>query len=249
MAANKTYEFKLVVLGDTSTGKSSIILRFVRGQFSDYQESSVGAAFLIQTVPVQDCSVKFVIWDTAGQERYHSMAPMYYRTAAAAIVVYDITSQESFHRAKSWVKELQRQGSPDIVMALIGNKIDREEEREVAAADAKQYADDNTLYFMECSAKTNINVREVFLAIARQLPKGDDIYDDNCFILDEDLYIPDRRNVGICNCNIISSIWSCFIDSLDCLCSDNNTAAKKPKPLSFPTIEEKEIQYEKTSIQ
>lgn len=79
--------------------------------------------------------------------------------------------QESFHRAKSWVKELQRQGSPDVVIALAGNKIDRDEEREVGAADAKQYADDNSLYFIETSAKTNVNVRELFLAIARQLPK------------------------------------------------------------------------------
>jgi small GTP-binding protein len=120
---------------------------------------------------VADCTVKFEIWDTAGQERYHSLAPMYYRGAAAAIVVYDITSQESFQRATSWVKELQRQGSPDVVIALSGNKIDREEEREVAAADAKQYADDNGLYFIETSAKTNVNVRELFLAIARLLPK------------------------------------------------------------------------------
>lgn len=91
------------------------------------------AAFLTQTVPVSDCTVKFEIWDTAGQERYHSLAPMYYRGAAAAIVVYDITSQESFARAKSWVKELQRQGSPDVVIALAGNKIDRDEERKVSA--------------------------------------------------------------------------------------------------------------------
>merc|ERR1712154_677710 len=108
---------------------------------------------------------------------YHSLAPMYYRGAAAAIVVYDITSQESFHRAKSWVKELQRQGSPDVVIALAGNKIDREEEREVAAADAKQYADDNSLYFIETSAKTNVNG----------------------FILDEDSYQPDPKKGGCCN--------------------------------------------------
>ena len=87
------------------------------------------------------------------------------------IVVVLCVVQESFHRAKSWVKELQRQGSPDVVIALAGNKIDRDEEREVGAADAKQYADDNSLYFIETSAKTNVNVRELFLAIARQLPK------------------------------------------------------------------------------
>jgi len=199
MAANKTYQFKLVLLGDTSVGKSSIVIRFVKGQFSEYQESTIGAAFLTQTVPVQDCTVKFEIWDTAGQERYHSLAPMYYRGAAAAIVVYDITSQESFHRAKSWVKELQRQGSPDVVIALAGNKIDRDEEREVGAADAKQYADDNSLYFIETSAKTNVNVRELFLAIARQLPKEPSTNaEDSGFILDEDDFKPESSSGGCC---------------------------------------------------
>jgi len=200
MAANKTYQFKLVLLGDTSVGKSSIVIRFVKGQFSEYQESTIGAAFLTQTVPVQDCTVKFEIWDTAGQERYHSLAPMYYRGAAAAIVVYDITSQDSFHRAKSWVKELQRQGSPDVVIALAGNKIDRDEDREVPAADAKQYADDNSLYFIETSAKTNVNVRELFLAIARQLPKeNNNDANDNGFILDENDFQPDAKKGGCCN--------------------------------------------------
>lgn len=77
--ANRTYQYKLVLLGDTSVGKSSIVIRFVKGQFSEYQESTIGAAFLTQTVSVQDCHVKYEIWDTAGQERYHSLAPMYYR--------------------------------------------------------------------------------------------------------------------------------------------------------------------------
>jgi len=108
-ANNKVYQFKLVLLGESAVGKSSLVLRFVRGQFFDYQESTIGAAFLTQTVALSDSTVKFEIWDTAGQERYHSLAPMYYRGAAAAIVVYDITSPDSFARAKSWVRELQRQ--------------------------------------------------------------------------------------------------------------------------------------------
>jgi len=198
MAANKTYQFKLVLLGDTSVGKSSIVIRFVKGQFSEYQESTIGAAFLTQTVPIQDCTVKFEIWDTAGQERYHSLAPMYYRGAAAAIVVYDITSVESFHRAKSWVKELQRQGSPDVVIALAGNKIDREEEREVSAEEAKQYGDDNGLYFIETSAKTNVNVRELFLAVARQLPKESNEEKTGDFILTEEEYGDSKKKGGCC---------------------------------------------------
>jgi len=89
------------------------------------------AAFLTQTVCLDDTTVKFEIWDTAGQERYHSLAPMYYRGAQAAIVVYDITNQDTFGRAKTWVKELQRQASPNIVIALSGNKADLSSKRMV----------------------------------------------------------------------------------------------------------------------
>lgn len=89
------------------------------------------AAFLTQTVPIEGATVKFEIWDTAGQERYRSLAPMYYRGAAAAIVVYDITNKESFNGAKSWVKELQRRGDPNVVITLAGNKADLQNKRKV----------------------------------------------------------------------------------------------------------------------
>nr|CAB3466606.1 unnamed protein product [Digitaria exilis] len=92
---NKIRNAKLVLLGDVGTGKSSLVLRFVKGQFVEFQESTIGAAFFSQTLAVNDETVKFEIWDTAGQERYHSLAPMYYRGAAAAIVVYDITNAVS----------------------------------------------------------------------------------------------------------------------------------------------------------
>ncbi len=186
-AGNKICQFKLVLLGESAVGKSSLVLRFVKGQFHEFQESTIGgrgflylnvcvlfahvlndfslllpAAFLTQTVCLDDTTVKFEIWDTAGQERYHSLAPMYYRGAQAAIVVYDITNEvssfvfkalhecmyclcsasvivpftfftlkESFARAKNWVKELQRQASPNIVIALSGNKADLANKRAV----------------------------------------------------------------------------------------------------------------------
>ncbi|XP_029121697.2 ras-related protein RHN1 isoform X3 [Elaeis guineensis] len=113
------------------TGKTSIALRFVKGQFFDCQESTIGAAFFSQILSLNEATVKFDIWDTAGQERYHSLAPMYYRGAAAAVVVYDISSTDSFNRAKKWVQELQRQGNPHLVMALVANKADLETKRQV----------------------------------------------------------------------------------------------------------------------
>ena len=170
-ADNKIFQFKLVLLGDSAVGKSSLVLRFVRGQFFEYQESTIGAAFLTQTVALNDTTVKFEIWDTAGQERYHSLAPMYYRGAAAAIVVYDITSPLSFQRAKNWVRELQRAGNANIVIALAGNKCDLASKRKVELDEAKAYAEENGIFHMETSAKTAMNVNDLFVTIARKLPK------------------------------------------------------------------------------
>jgi small GTP-binding protein len=167
-------------VGESAVGKSSLVLRFVKGQFHEYQESTIGAAFLTQTVCLDDTTVKFEIWDTAGQERYHSLAPMYYRGAQAAIVVYDVTNPDTFARAKTWVKELQRQASPNIVIALAGNKADLASKRAIEHDDAAQYAEDNALLFMETSAKTAMNVNEIFLAIAKKLPKGACILGGRC---------------------------------------------------------------------
>uniref|UniRef100_A0A8C6WHS1 small monomeric GTPase n=1 Tax=Neogobius melanostomus TaxID=47308 RepID=A0A8C6WHS1_9GOBI len=172
--SNKICQFKLVLLGESAVGKSSLVLRFVKGQFHEFQESTIGAAFLTQTVCLDDTTVKFEIWDTAGQERYHSLAPMYYRGAQAAIVVYDITNTDTFTRAKNWVKELQRQASPNIVIALAGNKADLANKRNVDFQEAQGYADDNSLLFMETSAKTAVNVNEILWPLVpKKLPKNE----------------------------------------------------------------------------
>lgn len=130
------------------------------------------AAFLTQTVQCDDATVKFEIWDTAGQERYRSLAPMYYRGAAAAIVVYDITDPDSFAGAKSWVKELQRRGDPNVIIALAGNKADLEQRRKVSQEDAERYAEENGILHLVTSAKDGTNVKSLFIEIANKLPKS-----------------------------------------------------------------------------
>ena len=156
------------------------------------------AAFLTQKCNLPTRTIKFEIWDTAGQERFASLAPMYYRNAQAALVVYDITKASSLTKAQHWVAELQRQASPGIVIALVGNKSDladpssgdtdtapgeetdataegEESEstdaRKVPTKTAKAYADEEGLLFFETSAKTGTNVGEVFTAIANAIPE------------------------------------------------------------------------------
>jgi Ras-related protein Rab-5C len=164
-------QFKLVLLGESAVGKSSIVHRFVKDSFDDFRESTIGAAFLTQTIQLDDnTTIKFEIWDTAGQERYKSLAPMYYRNANAAIVVYDITHEASLERAKSWIKELQRQANQDIVIALAGNKVDLEAERKVSKDTAQAFANEEGLLFFEVSAKTGEGVKNIFQSIAEKLP-------------------------------------------------------------------------------
>ncbi|KAI9271366.1 ras family-domain-containing protein [Sporodiniella umbellata] len=178
----KMKHVKLVLLGESAVGKSSIVLRFVNRQYFDNREPTIGAAFLTQKCCVEDRSIKFEIWDTAGQERFHSLAPMYYRNSQAAVVVYDITKASTLDKAKSWVKELQRQANSDIVIALVGNKldlvedqngeplIDSEHERQVLKEDVQAYAEDAGLLFRETSAKSAYNIDEIFTSIAREIP-------------------------------------------------------------------------------
>lgn len=173
-------QFKLVLLGDSSVGKSSIVHRFVKDTFDQLRESTIGAAFLSQSIKIkdpnsgEDVMIKFEIWDTAGQERYKSLAPMYYRNANAALVVYDVTEADSLVKAQSWVNELkQKVGDDNLVIHLVGNKVDLVEEepakRVVSMEDATTYATEEKLLFKEVSAKTGLNIKDVFQTIGEKL--------------------------------------------------------------------------------
>ncbi|KAM9895786.1 hypothetical protein OXX79_007872 [Metschnikowia pulcherrima] len=175
-----TTSVKLVLLGEAAVGKSSLVLRFVSNDFQENKEPTIGAAFLTQKCTVGDRTIKYEIWDTAGQERFASLAPMYYRNAQAALVVYDITKPASLIKARHWVKELHEQASKDITIALVGNKYDlvagendsEESLRKVSVEEGQALAEEEGLLFFETSAKSSHNVNDVFVAIGSKIPEA-----------------------------------------------------------------------------
>ncbi|NXW60443.1 RAB17 protein, partial [Eurystomus gularis] len=164
-----TYTYKVVLLGSTSVGKSSLAYRYVKNDFTE-SLPTVGCSFFTQTLNLEVATVKFEIWDTAGQEKYHSVCHLYYRGAHAALLVYDITNKETLKTAKLWLRDLEKEFLPDeIVIALVGNKMDLATEREVATEEGEEFARTEGLQFMETSAKSNHQVNDLFMAIAQEL--------------------------------------------------------------------------------
>eukprot|EP00043_Microstomoeca_roanoka_P026370 m.11378 g.11378 ORF g.11378 m.11378 type:complete len:199 (+) comp6504_c0_seq1:154-750(+) len=173
--AARPESFKLVLLGASGVGKSSLVLRFVRDEFRDHHEITVGAAFLSKVVKLNSGrDVKLEIWDTAGQERYRSLAPMYYRGAQAAVVVYDITYPDSFTQAQEWIRELRAhtEGLQNILVVLAGNKVDQSERREVSVETVQEYAQNEGIKYMETSALASVNTTQIFEYIAEELAKN-----------------------------------------------------------------------------
>lgn len=163
----KPKEAKVVVLGDAGVGKTSIIQRFIAGSFEDYTKATVGASFASKTVPLESGdNVKLSIWDTAGQEQFQSMAPIYYRNANAAILIFDLLDMGSFEKTKFWIDQLQASGPPGVAIAIVGNKVDREIERKVPSETARAYASDMDASYFETSAKTGDGISELFTYIA-----------------------------------------------------------------------------------
>jgi len=166
---SQTLEAKVVLLGDSGVGKSSIALRFCQGRFSPFHEVTIGAAFLQQTVRLHDGGqLKLHIWDTGGQERFRAMAPLYYRDAAGAAIVYDSSHAPSFESVKYWVTELRQKGPPGCRLAVAANKSDVTE-RQVDPQEARAFCEAENMTFVETSAKTGDGVGLLFEQLAQEI--------------------------------------------------------------------------------
>ncbi|XP_057783831.1 ras-related protein Rab11D [Salvia miltiorrhiza] len=163
------YVFKVVLIGDSAVGKSQILSRFSRNEFSLDSKATIGVEFQTRTMVIQHKSVKAQIWDTAGQERYRAVTSAYYRGAVGAMLVYDITKRQTFDHIPRWLEELRAHADKNIVIILIGNKSDLEDQRAVPTEDAKEFAEKEGLFFLETSALEATNVEEAFVTVLTEI--------------------------------------------------------------------------------
>ncbi|CAD5182236.1 unnamed protein product [Musa acuminata subsp. malaccensis] len=169
------YLFKVVLIGDSGVGKSNLLSRFTRNEFSLESKSTIGVEFATRSIRVEDKVVKAQIWDTAGQERqtlsdrYRAITSAYYRGAVGALLVYDVTRHTTFENVERWMKELRDHTDSSIVIMLVGNKADLRHLRAVTVEDSKAFAERENSFFMETSALESTNVDNAFTEVLTQI--------------------------------------------------------------------------------
>lgn len=159
----------MVLLGEGAVGKTSLVLRYIENKFNDKHISTLQASYLQKKLNIGDHRITLTLWDTAGQERFHALGPIYYRDSNGALLVYDITDDDSFKKVQSWVKELRKMLGNDICLRIVGNKTDLEKQRHVSLEEAESYAKSVGAKHFQTSAKLNKGIDELFLDLAKAM--------------------------------------------------------------------------------
>ena len=169
-SANFDLSFKIIIVGDSGVGKSCLSIKASRNYFEDFYSPTVGFEFLTFNVKIEDQNIKLQIWDTCGQEVYRSLISSFYRSASLAIIVYSIDNEDSFTNIEKWLNDIKTQSNPDVKIFLIGNKVDLDEKRRITKEQGEKFANEHKIsFFTETSAKTGLNVQNVFIQVAKEL--------------------------------------------------------------------------------
>ena len=179
MKESYDFLFKLILIGDSSVGKSNILLKYLKGEFDQNSRATVGVEFGTKNIKIKNKKIKIQIWDTAGQERYRSITSAYYKGAKGAFIVYDITRKLTFDNIDKWVTDLKTNGDKNISIILIGNKSDLEDKREVEKEEGIKKSEEYKIAFLETSALNGDNIDKAFNELLEQ------IYQNVCSDIEE----------------------------------------------------------------
>ena len=171
------YQFDLRLIGDSSVGKTGLLLRFADNIFNETLQSTIGVDYKTRTIELEGKIIRLQIWDSAGQERFMNISPNFLRPAHGIIVVYDVTNQESFDNVRTWLQEIDCYASENVNKLLVGNKCDLTTKKVVDCTTAKKYAEELGFTFLETSVKNATNVQKVFMTITAEIKTRIDLLD------------------------------------------------------------------------
>ena len=191
------YLYKILLIGDSGVGKSSILNRFVDNTYLENNMSTIGVDFKIKTIELDGKTIKLQLWDTAGQERFRVITSSYYRGVQGIIIVYDVTNVDTFKNVDFWLSEVQKFASPDVVKILIGNKSDITSKKVIDYTTGCEYANEFNMKFIETSAKNNSNIEDVFNKLSVDIKNNTNIQpirNDNKVLLNNTVNINQENN-------------------------------------------------------
>ena len=186
-AVNFDYLFKYIIIGDAAVGKSNLLLKYTQDQFKPEYQLTIGVEFGTKNLEIRKKIYRIQIWDTAGQENFRSITRAYYKNSICAIVVYDITSRDTFNNVSIWIEDCKNQCPKSIFMVLVGNKLDLDAKREISSDEGRELAEKNGMLFFETSAKDGTNVENIFVEAADNIANN----------IDQNYYDLDEENCGI----------------------------------------------------
>ena len=168
--SKKEAKYKILILGDSKVGKSCFLTRYADNTYHEDYLSTIGMDYKIKNYELENGNIiKLYIWDTAGQDRFRSITSNYYKGADGIILIYDITKQETFNNVRNWITSIKEEAPAKVVLILVGNKVDDEKNRAVPKSEGEKIADEYNLPFLECSAKSDINVTETFDVLIKKI--------------------------------------------------------------------------------
>ena len=171
ISPNNQYDllFKVLLIGNSGVGKSSLFLRFVDDIWEDNFVPTIGVDFKVKTLSIEEKTIKLQIWDTAGQDRFRTIISSYYKGGHGLLLIFDLTDIDSFKSLNNWLMEIERNANKNIIKVLIGNKCDLKEQRKVTEQQINEFAEINGMKYLETSAKNNINVIDAFSTLGKEL--------------------------------------------------------------------------------